>query len=107
MAPTFSPDDDRATIAAKVLKTLDRKSYYHPRKVSLENLPSMTPVATHDEGIVPQVTEAMVADDSFPVRWADVGETVSLEVDSQRWVAARIQSLDDDQMEWSHRKRLE
>ena len=46
MAPTFTPDDDRATIAAEALKTLDRKSYYHPRKVSLETLPSMTSVAT-------------------------------------------------------------
>ena len=47
-----------------------------------------------NEGVMPEVTQAMIADDSFPVRWTDVNETVSLEVDSQRWVAARIQSLD-------------
>ena len=107
MAPNITPDDENATIAAKVLKTLDRRSFYYPRKVALNSLPSMTPVATHEEGVVPEVTEAMIEDDSFPVRWADVGGTVALEVDSQRWVAARIQSLDADQLEWSHRKRLE
>ena len=27
---------------------------------------------------MPEVTEAMITDDSFPVRWARVNETVSL-----------------------------
>jgi hypothetical protein len=39
---TFTQNDDRAMITAKVLKTLNRKPNYHPRKMGFENLPSRT-----------------------------------------------------------------
>lgn len=104
--PEFEPNDAEASIAAKVLKVMDRKNFYSPRKVRVENLPSMTPVATHEEGDVPNVVEAMVKDESFPVRWSDIGASVTLEVDSQRYTAASIRRLAPDVLEWDHKHRL-
>lgn len=108
MAPTFDPtDDDEATIAAKALKVMDRKGFYDPRKVRLDHLPAMTPVATHDEAKVAPVVEEMIGDDSYPVVWDRHGATVMLKQDSQRWTAASIARLDRDVLEWDQERRLE
>lgn len=106
MAPTFDPDDDDATIAAKILKSLDRGGYYEPKKMSLDGLPDKTPVASHEEGDVVPIAEELVADETFPLKWVEHGRTVALEVDSQQWTAASIARLDEEQLEWTHKERL-
>lgn len=106
MAPEFDPDDDAATIAAKMLKSLDRDGVYEPKKMSLDGLPDKTPVASHEEGDVVPIAREVVADETYPLKWVDHGQTVALEVDSQQWTAASIARLDEEQLEWAHKKRL-
>jgi len=105
MTPDIDPTENE-TVAAKVLKMLDRKGYYHPRDVSIETVPSQAPVASHNEGVAQEVTHAMSRSDSYPVRYVVTDETVTLEVDSQRFTAATIRRLDENQLEWEQQRRL-
>jgi hypothetical protein len=98
--------DSDDTIRAKLLKTMDRKGFYYPSRVQLENLASMAPVASSDEGRAEELAHQMARDESFPVRYVEIDRAVCLEVDSQRWTAARMRSLDPDQLEWSQQQRL-
>lgn len=99
-----SDNDD--TIRAKILRYLDRNGVYYPRHKSLEQVATLTGIAASDEGRAKILTQHMARGDASPVRFRETDETVCLEVDSQRWVAARIRSLDADVLTWDQKQRL-
>lgn len=101
----MAPDTDE-TIKAKILKMLDRKGYYYPKHVAVENVAPQTPVAVHDKGRVPALVHDLARSDADPVRYVEGTDTVALKVDSQRHTAARIAYFDESQLEWSQRERL-
>lgn len=94
------------TIRAKVLRYLDRNGVYYPRHESVEKVVTQTGIAASDEGEAKELTHQMARDDSYPVRFRQIDETVCLEVDSQRWVASRIRSLDPEVLTWDQKQRL-
>lgn len=97
--------DDRDTIRAKIVSTLDREAFYYPRHVEIERVANLS-VATSDVGKAKTLVNELARDDSTPVRYVVTDETVALEVDSQRHAAATIRRFDPDQLEWSHKQRL-
>lgn len=97
-----SPD----TLRAKVLRYLDRTGVYYPRHEAVEKVATKAGIASSDEGEAKELVHQMARDDSFPLRYRHIDESVCLEVDSQRWVASRIRSLDPDVMTWDQKQRL-
>lgn len=102
----MSPQDNDNTIRAKVLRYLDRNGITYPRHKTIEQVSTKAPVAASDEGRAKDLTHEMARDDSYPVRYRETDTTVCLEVDSQRWVASRIRSLDASQLTWDQEQRL-
>jgi len=101
MAP--NPKD---TLRAKLLKTLDRKGFYYPRHVQVDSLVNMAPIASNDAGDAKDLVHDLARSDADPVRYVEGTKTVALEVDSQRWSAARISHYDADVLEWDQAQRL-
>lgn len=100
----MAPDSDE-TIRAKVLSTMDRKGWYCPKHARIDTVADLS-VASHDEDQAQFLIHEMARADEEPIRYSVPNETVCLEVDSQRWTAARIGYWDAEQLEWSQRKRL-
>lgn len=98
--------DTPDTLRAKVLRYLDRNGVYYPRHETVEQVTTKAGIAASDEGEAKELTHQMARDDSFPVRYRQIDKTVCLEVDSQRWVASRIRSLDPEALTWDQRQRL-
>lgn len=101
----MAPNTDD-TLRAKLLKTLDRKGFFYPRHVNTENLVSMAPIASNDAGDAKDLVHELARSEADPVRYVQGTESVALEVDSQRWTAARIAHYDADQLEWDQSQRL-
>lgn len=93
------------TIRAKILSTADRKGYYCPADTSVEGLADYS-VGPSDEGRAKELIHELARSDAEPLRYRRRNRTVCLEVDSQRWTAARIAYWDARQLEWSQSERL-
>jgi hypothetical protein len=98
--------DTDDTIRAKVIRYLDREGVYYPRHDNIDKVATRAPVATSDEGRAKELAHDMARDDSYPVRYVHIDDSVCLKVDSQRWAASRIQSLDPSVLTWSQEDRL-
>lgn len=98
--------DTPDTIRAKILRYLDRNGISYPRHESVEKVVTHTGIAASDEGEAKELAHQMARDDSFPVRYRHIDSTICLEIDSQRWVASRIRSLDPEVMTWDQKQRL-
>lgn len=101
----MAPNKDD-TIRAKILKTLDRGGFYYPKKIEVTTVPKRAPIASHDEGRAEQLVHDLARHSEDPLMYVRKKNTVALEVDSQRWVAARIKQWDPTVLEWSHEQRL-
>lgn len=80
---------DDGIIRAKVLRHLHRKGRYKPHG----HLPvdaAATAVPTHDRGQAKALVHEMAQDDSSPLVYHVVGETVALRKDEEAWVANAI-----------------
>lgn len=96
-------DDD--TIRARILSTADRGGYYCPNDTSVEGLADHA-VGPSDEGRAKELIHELARSDAEPLQYRRRNKTVCLDVDSQRWTAARIAHYDSDVLEWSQRQRL-
>lgn len=95
----MAPDSDD-TIRAKLLKTLDRGGFYDPRGIAVDNLVNRAPVRSDDAGRAKELVHEMAADDSEPLVYKIVGESVMLEQDSRDWTLARIEYYDEEYLPW-------
>lgn len=101
----MAPDTDD-TLRAKLLKTLHRKGFYYPKHVNADNLVSMAPVASNDAGDAKDLVHELARSEADPVRYVEGTQSVALEVDSQRWTAARVAHFDAGQLEWDQEQLL-
>ncbi|WP_440767568.1 hypothetical protein [Natronorubrum sp. DTA7] len=96
----MSENDRDSEIRATVLAKLHREGFYQPRGVSIDAAASFG-IASHDRGRAKELIREMATDDSYPLKYHVVKESVYLEQQSASWVAAKIrQHAGDEAVPW-------
>jgi len=96
--------NERDTIAAKLVVTLHRGGFYGARAISVDGLVNRAPIRSDQVGGARQIIHEMASADDAPVRYKIDGDSVSL--DDEDWdgqIVDFIRAMDSDQLPWDLR----
>lgn len=93
-------DSDTDKVRATVLAKMHREGFYKPRAVAISTISSLG-IPSHLRGDAKEIVDEMARDDAYPVVFKHTGESVMLEQNSHKWVAAAIRRHGgDDAVPW-------